>query len=127
MSATGPNRERMDAGAVIRRNGAYRITVSDPTGDGTSDELYDCAGSLALAKRILREMIERRGFEGPVRWSHDTPGIWRASAFHLWSPWQTCPSCSSTEGVIDHDEETWTCDACEGVFDIEELLLPGRV
>lgn len=57
---------------VVRANGAYLISLhGPPTDDSTPDELYHCAGSLVLAKRLAVEGARDFGYTGAVRWEQD--------------------------------------------------------
>lgn len=74
-----PTRNRQTAATVMRRLGAWLISwehgdVGDIAGPV---DLYDCASSLATAKRVAVEDARRFGYEGAVRWSETVPGrVW---------------------------------------------------
>lgn len=72
-------RERLTVAHISHRNGAYLVSMylTEETEDSTPDAMYDCAGSLAAAKRIARAMAEEFGYEPAWRW--------RETATHGWT------------------------------------------
>lgn len=70
-------RERVECATVTKRYGAWLVVLSGPELDVTPDELFDCASSLAVAKRRAREMAAAVGYLPAWRWSQDDLGRWR--------------------------------------------------
>jgi len=71
-------RERDTAAWVSKRNGCWFIQVTgEQAMDASPEELFDCASSLAAAKRIARKMAAEFGFAGAARWDEEQPGrLW---------------------------------------------------
>lgn len=73
---------------VSRTHGAWLITVTGlKTDDATPDELYSCASSLKVAKRVAREMAERFDYAGPFHWQQN--GLHWELWGHALSEWDT--------------------------------------
>jgi hypothetical protein len=68
--------ERMVVAFINRRNGAYLVSMIDPSpGEKFPDELYDCASSVVVAKRLARESAIEFGYTGPFRWKTDDSSV----------------------------------------------------
>lgn len=78
------NRERTELADVVRRNGAYLISLdlNMTTDDYTSDALYDVASSLVKAKRIALMMVEDFS-TGPYRWEQFGNKRWCLSGIYI--------------------------------------------
>lgn len=67
-------------GSVTRRNGAYMASMHGMASQGTEDagpeELYNCAGSLRVAKAVLVDMARGFGFTGSPRWEQVDARRW---------------------------------------------------
>jgi hypothetical protein len=62
---------------ITKSNGAYLINWSSEEAiDRPTDEQYDCAASLATAKRVAVEGARSYGAVGAVRWIQHVPGVW---------------------------------------------------
>jgi hypothetical protein len=73
--------ERSVVAAIIKANGAYMIlNQTEASNDLTTIEQVDVAGSLVLAKRIAREMVEDVS-HGPYRWEHEHTNLWHLLGF----------------------------------------------
>lgn len=68
---------------LANRNGAWLIIVCGLlTTDSTPGELYDCAGSLAMAKRVARRQAIEFGYEPAFHWEQESWGSWYLTAKH---------------------------------------------
>lgn len=78
MTASSSGR-RSVAAHVYRRNGAYMIGLYEPLavqGNAEADDLFDCASSLAGAKRASVAGAREIGWTGSPRWSGAGAPLW---------------------------------------------------
>lgn len=75
---------RETVGWVSRHHGAYLLSWGGPLSDDMPEnEKYDCASSLALAKRLLRAGAIDMGYQGPLRWTRERDGLWSLEATYV--------------------------------------------
>lgn len=67
-----PRPERITAAIVHAVNGAYLISLMDPTNDMEPDGLYSAASSLRRAKNAAVEMARSSGFLGAFKWEQES-------------------------------------------------------
>ena len=63
---------------IIRSHGAWLVNLCGPGTEAMADdELWDCASSLIVAKRLAREMASQMDeARGPWRWQQTEHGGW---------------------------------------------------
>lgn len=69
---------RTSAARISRRHGSWFIHNSESNetdGTTTPDELFDCASSVRVAKRIARKVAVELGWSGPFTWVEDPDSV----------------------------------------------------
>lgn len=72
-----------NAAAVMRRNRAWLISISDIEGGALPEEMFDCASNLIVAKKIARTMAESFGYIAPFSWRYEENIWWLTATFPL--------------------------------------------
>lgn len=69
---------RTIAARISRRHGAWLIQFhesNDRDGTTTPDEVFDCASSLRVAKRVTRQGAIELGWRPPFQWIEDPDSL----------------------------------------------------
>lgn len=102
------DREQMTVAMLTRRHGAWMIQyVGEGTDDWTTDELVDCAASLAVAKRLARQDLRERRDSGGLpfssaQWVEDGSGGWDLVALYDWSKVEAIDDYAGGQNSADH-------------------------
>jgi hypothetical protein len=65
---------RQTIGQITKRHGAWFIDfdqINDVSQNEPASELYNCASSQRMAKKVARDMATELGFDGPILFRND--------------------------------------------------------